>query len=133
MNKLLRILHLEDDPDFSSLVQALLSQERIQAELTLVSKRGEFEAAAKRQDFDVIVADYLLPDYNGIEALRCAREQCPHIPFILISGTIGEQAAIESLKSGATDYVLKMVPERVVPAIRRAVQEAEERQQRRKI
>src|SRR5256885_5975993 len=100
MSKLLRILHLEDDPDFSNLVQALLAREGIEAQIALVSKRAEFEAATRRQDFDVIVADYLLPDYNGIEALRCARERCPQIPFILISGTIGEQAAIESLKSG---------------------------------
>jgi PAS domain S-box-containing protein len=133
MNKSLRILHLEDDPDFSALVQVLLEKEGIKTELALVSSRSEFETAVTRPDFDVILADYLLPNYNGIEALRCAREKCPQIPFLLISGTIGEQAAIESLKSGATDYVLKMVPERLVPAILRAVQESEERFQRRKI
>ena len=77
--------------------------------------------------------DYLLPEYNGIEALRCARQQCPQIPFLLVSGTIGEQAAIESLKSGATDYVLKILPERLVPAIRRAAEEAKERAQLRKV
>src|SRR5258705_11817726 len=133
MNKSLRILHLEDDPDFSALVRALLEKEAIQVELALVSTRGEFETAVTRQDFDVILADYLLPDYNGIEALRCARQQCPQIPFLLVSGTIGEQAAIESLKSGATDYVLKILPERLVPAIRRAAEEAKERAQLRKV
>jgi len=133
MNKSMRILHLEDDPDFSGLVQALLEKETIKTEIALVSTRGEFEAAVAHPDFDLILADYLLPNYNGIEALRCAHEKCPHIPFLLVSGTIGEQAAIESLKSGATDYVLKVVPERLVPAILRAVQEADERNKRRKI
>src|SRR5262245_5107161 len=98
MNKLLRILHLEDDPDFSGLVRALLEKETIQAEIALVSTRDEFEAAVAHPNFDIILADYLLPNYNGIEALRCAHEKCPQIPFLLVSGTIGEQAAIESLK-----------------------------------
>ena len=62
-----------------------------------------------------------------------AREKCPETPFLLVSGTIGEQAAIESLKAGATDYVLKHWPERLVPAVRRAVEEAEERKQRRRV
>src|SRR5438105_12611952 len=127
MTKRLRILHLEDDPDFSALVRALLEKEAIAAELEGVSTRSDFEAALAGGNFDIILADYLLPEYNGIEALRCARQQCPQIPFLLVSGTIGEQAAIESLKNGATDYVLKLLPERLVPAIRRAAQEAEER------
>src|SRR6266404_881632 len=133
MKKPLRILHLEDDPDFSALVRALLEREAIPAELCVVSMRADFEKALGGGNFDVILADYLLPEYNGIEALRCARTKCPQTPFLLVSGTIGEQAAIESLKSGATDYVLKMLPERLVPAIRRAVQEAEDRTQRRKV
>src|SRR5262245_46650054 len=133
MKEPLRILHLEDDPDFSALVRALLGKEDIEAELCLVGTRAEFEKSVSGGGFDIILADYLLPDYNGIEALRCAREKCPQTPFLLVSGTISEQAAIESLKSGATDYVLKMVPERLVPAIRRAVQEAEDRAARRKV
>src|SRR5438105_9175707 len=133
MTKRLRILHLEDDPDFSALVRALLEKEAIAAELEGVSTRSDFEAALAGGNFDIILADYLLPEYNGIEALRCARQQCPQIPFLLVSGTIGEQAAIESLKSGATDYVLKILPERLVPAIRRAAEEAKERAQLRKV
>src|SRR5262249_6136861 len=83
--------------------------------------------------FDCVLADYFLPSYNGLDALRWARPRHPELPFLLVSGTIGEEAAIESLKNGATDYVLKMRPERLGPAIRRAVQEAEERRRRRKI
>ena len=132
MNKPLRILHLEDDPDFSDLVKSLLESEGLDAQLTLVSTRAEFEAALAKETFDVILADYVLPEYNGTEALHCAQEKCPHTPFLLVSGAIGEQAAIASLRSGTTDYVLKVLPERLVPAVRRAVQEAEERAQRQK-
>jgi two-component system, cell cycle sensor histidine kinase and response regulator CckA len=127
----LRILHLEDDPDFSDLVAALLQQEGIAAELVLVRTREEYEAALAKENFDVVLADYLLPGYTGLEALQLFRRRCRETPFLLVSGTIGEQAAIESLRSGATDYVLKQWPDRLVPALRRAVQEAKEREQRR--
>ena len=133
INRPLRILHLEDEPDFSNLVQSLLEKEGLKAELTLVSTREEFEKALSTDEFDLILADYLLPSCNGLEALSLARMSCPQKPFLLVSGTISDHAAIESLKAGATDYVLKMLPERLVPAIRRAAEEAEERRQRRRI
>jgi PAS domain S-box-containing protein len=131
MNRPLRILHLEDDPDYCDLVRSMLAKEEFQAEVVLTENRADFERALAPEKFDVILADYLLPSYDGLEALRAAREKCPETPFLLVSGTIGEQAAIESLKSGATDYVLKLWPERLVPAVRRAVEEAEERKRRR--
>jgi len=130
MNKPLRVLHLEDDPDYADLVRSMLQSDGVEAQVVLVSNRADFEAAIALESFDVILADYLLPEYDGLEALNCARERCPETPFLLISGTIGEQAAIESLKNGATDYVLKHWPERLLPSIHRAVQEAEERKQR---
>ena len=133
MNGPLRLLHLEDDPDYSDLVQSLLAQEGCHVETVLVGDRAGFEAALAPEKFDVILADYLLPAYNGLEALRTARQKCPETPFLLVSGTIGEQAAIESLRNGATDYVLKQWPERLVPAVRRAVEEAAERKQRRRV
>ena len=133
MNKLLRMLHLEDDPDYCDLVRSLLEKEGFRVESALVASRAEFEAALAPDKFDIILADYLLPSYNGLEALCAAREKCPETPFLLVSGTIGEQSAIESLRTGATDYVLKQWPERLAPAVARAVREAEERRQRRRI
>jgi PAS domain S-box-containing protein len=133
MNGPLRVLHLEDDPDYCDLVRSLLVKEGYQVENVLANNRGDFEAALTPDRFDVILADYLLPACNGLEALRLARAKCPETPFLLVSGTIGEQVAIESLKSGATDYVLKQWPDRLVPAVRRAVEEAEERKQRRRV
>src|SRR5579864_402913 len=126
----MRILHLEDDADFSELVRSLLEKEGIAAEIMLVGSREAFESASTK-DYDVVLADYMIPGYSGLEALRYFRKRCAETPFLLVSGTIGEQAAIDSLKNGATDYVLKQWPDRLVPSIIRATQEASERRQRR--
>jgi PAS domain S-box-containing protein len=133
VNEPLRILHLEDDPDYADLVRSLLAKEGLDAQLVVVSEGSDFAAALEFEQFDLILADYLLPTFNGMQALQLARDKYPEMPFLIVSGTIGEQAAIESLKCGATDYVLKHCPERLVPSIRRAVQEAQERDQRRKV
>ena len=130
MNKPLHILHLEDDPDFAELVRTLLEQDDLDAEVKRVVERAEFEAALDCEKFDVILSDFRLPRFTGLEALAFVRKEHADVPFILISGTIGEHAAIESLKAGATDYVLKQNPERLASAVRRAVQEAGERAKR---
>jgi PAS domain S-box-containing protein len=133
MSRPLRILHLEDDPDYCNLVRDVLAKEGYNVESVLAESQAAFEGALAPDKFDLILADYLLPSYNGLEALRVAREKCPGTPFLLVSGTIGEEAAIESLKAGATDYVLKHWPERLIPAVRRAVEEVEERRRRRHV
>lgn len=123
----LRILHLEDDPDYPELVSALLEQEQLPAEITVAANREEFEIALAERPYDLILADLRLPGWDGMQAFKLARSRHPGIPFLFVSGTIGEQAAIESLRAGATDYVLKNWPERLVPAIRRAADEAKQR------
>ena len=126
-NKRLHILHLEDEPDFAELVRSLLEQSGVDAEVTRVSDRLAFTQALDAGKFDLIISDYHLPSFTGMEALALVKRKSPHTPFILVSGTIGEQAAIESLKAGATDYVLKQQPDRLPSAVQRAVQEAGER------
>ena len=126
----LRILHLEDDPDYCSLVKEMLEKEGWTVDVTLVQNQAEFSAALEKGHFDIVLADYSLPTCTGIDALEVARQKCPDTPFLVVSGAIGEQAVVDSLKSGATDYVLKQWPERLVPAVRRAVQEVRERTQR---
>src|SRR5262249_2958878 len=81
---------------------------------------------------ELILSDYSLPGFNGHDALNIAREQCPETPFIFVTGTMGEEVAIETLKSGATDYVLKTRLSRLMPAVHRALREAEERAQHRR-
>jgi PAS domain S-box-containing protein len=127
MNKKLQILHLEDDPDFAELVRSLFAQDGLNVELKCVGDRAAFKAALAADAFDAIISDYHLPSFSGMDALALVRKKDPHVPFILVSGTIGEQAAIESLKAGSTDYLLKQNPDRLPSAVRRAVQETEER------
>src|SRR5882724_8433507 len=103
MNKRLRILHLEDEPDFAELVKSLFAQDGLEADVQGANDRASFENLLATREFDVIVSDYHLPKFTGLEALALAKQKFPHIPFILVSGTIGEQAAIESLRAGATD------------------------------
>src|SRR5918994_2323822 len=127
------ILDLEDDPLDTELVQANLAEGGITCEIVRVKTREEFVAALKGSDFDLIFSDYSLPSFDGLSALKLAKEIRPEVPFILVSGAIGEDRAIEALKSGATDYVLKQRMERLVPAVRRAVSEAEEWKERKRI
>lgn len=127
MNSPLRILHLEDNPADALLVRDQLAQDGLVAEVCHVSCREEFVRALAAHPWDLVLADYRLPDFTGLLALKLVRENFPCLPFILMSGTIGEQAAIESLKAGATDYVLKQNRDRLPAAVRRAVAEAAER------
>jgi DNA-binding NtrC family response regulator len=92
-----------------------------------VSTREEFEAALAEGGWDLTLADYWLPSFTGLEALEAIRKVDPLLPFILISGTLGDERAIESLKSGATDYVLKDNLSRLLVVVRRALAEHRER------
>ena len=124
------ILHLEDDPRDVELVEAMLLAADMDCQIVRVQSHDEYDAALRKQGFDVILGDYRLPGYDGISALRLAQELCPDIPFVFVSGTMGEDAAIEGLTQGATDYVLKQRLSRLVPAIKRALNEAENRRAR---
>lgn len=127
MKSPLRILHLEDDKNDAELVQAMLSSEGIVCDVTLVDNRADFSSSIETCGFDLILADYSLPSFDGLSALEIARGKCPDLPFILISGSLGEEVAIESLKSGATDYVLKDRLSKLATSINRALREVEER------
>ena len=123
----LRVLNLEDDPNDSELIQAQLAKAGLECDMVRIETREEFVAAMERGGFDLILADYSLPSFNGLSALEIARKTRPEVPFIFVSGAIGEEFAIETLKSGATDYVLKDRLSRLPTAIERALQGAEER------
>ena len=130
--KALRILNLEDEPLDTELIHATLINGGIACEIARVQTRADFVAALEQEGFDLVLSDYSLPSFDGLSALQIRQEISPELPFILVSGTLGEDAAIESLTSGATDYVLKHRLERLVPAVRRAVREAEERIKRKR-
>jgi PAS domain S-box-containing protein len=126
----LRILYLEDDPNDAELVQAMLEGEDVACQVTLVDTRIDFLASLERDDIDLILADYSLPSFDGISALRIAVEKRPEVPFIFVSGTMGEEVAIEALKIGATDYVLKTRLSRILPSVQRALREGRDRAER---
>jgi PAS domain S-box-containing protein len=126
-----RILHLEDNATDAELIQATLEGEGVQVELTRVEAKDEFVDALKQGLFDVILADYTLASFDGLSALRIAKQHARDVPFIFVSGTSGEDIAIEALKTGAADYVLKTRPARLGPAVKRALREAQEKTGRR--
>src|SRR5277367_832839 len=127
MKSPLRILYLEDDPGDAELVQETLAVEDIPCKLTRVETETDFITSLRAGRFDLIFADYTLPSFDGLSALKIARHHAPRVPFIFVSGTLGEEVAIEALKVGATDYVFKTRLSRIVPSVRRALREAEER------
>src|ERR1700730_518308 len=126
----LRILSIEDDPKDTQMIQDLLETEGIVCEITRVDTQAALLASVEEGGVDLILADYSLPSFDGISALKFAMKACPDVPFLFVSGTLGEEVAIEALKIGATDYVLKTRLSRLVPSVQRALREVEERVER---
>jgi PAS domain S-box-containing protein len=129
----LRVLHLEDNPTDAELIRQTLVEGGISCDVAMVDTREGFLAALQRGGFDIILADYRLPAFDGPSALKIAREKCPEVPFIMVSGILGEELAVETVKSGATDYVLKNRLSRLAPTVRRAIREAEDRMVRQRM
>jgi signal transduction histidine kinase/DNA-binding response OmpR family regulator len=127
----LRILLLEDSIQDAELIQDLLEADHFVCEVTRVQTRTEFVVALEAGGFDLILADYKLPSFDGLSALKLALSARPDLPFIFVSG-FGEEIAIEALTSGATDYVLKTRLSRLVPSVQRSLREARERDERKK-
>ncbi len=130
MDKVVHFLHLEDSMDDVLIVRAALDRAGIAHKITRVQTEGEFDRALRQGGYDVILGDFGLPGYDGLAALKLARERCPDVPFIFVSGTMGEDAAIDALTQGATDYVFKHKLTRLAPAVQRALHEAENRRER---
>ncbi|MGA2296444.1 MAG: response regulator [FCB group bacterium] len=125
MNKKIKILHLEDSTNDSELIHSLIESGEIEHVYFIADNESDYLRILETENIDIILSDYSLPDYNGNEALKVAREKYPVIPFIFVSGAIGEDRAINAMLNGATDYVLKNKLERLVPAIKRALHERE--------
>src|SRR6202049_4964155 len=128
----LRILSIEDDPKDTELIQDLLETEGIACEVTRVDTEALLRVLLKQGGIDLILADYSLPSFDGISALKLSTKACADVPFIFVSGTLGEEVAIEALKIGATDYVLKTRLSRLVPSVLRALREATQRAERKR-
>jgi PAS domain S-box-containing protein len=129
---LLRFLLLEDNGLDADIVEVTLRNGGIDCELLQVENRTDFVAALLKDEFDLILADYAIPEFDGIAALEIACHLCPDVPFIFVSGSLGEELAIETLKRGATDYVLKQRLGRLVLSVQRALRETQERRERKR-
>jgi len=132
MTKELRILILEDRPADAELVTRELRKEGIQFAAQRVMTEPDFLAQLREFAPDLILADYSLPSYDGLSALAAAQRERPEVPFIFVSGELGEETAIDALRLGATDYVLKQRLSRLGGVVRRAIQENEEKGQRKR-
>ncbi|HEV2172840.1 MAG TPA: response regulator [Nitrospira sp.] len=132
MKTLLRLLLLEDDPVDADLVAATLAEAGLACTTCRVDTSNEFVAALNEGAFDLILADYSIPGFDGMTALSLARQLAPDVPFLFVSATIGEELAIDAMHQGATDYVLKQRLGRLVPSVQRALRERDERRERKK-
>ncbi|MDR5750503.1 MULTISPECIES: response regulator [unclassified Caballeronia] len=126
----LHLLLVEDNALDAELTLAQLERADYAVEAQIVYDEVNFVAQLESTRFDVILADFVMPTFSGIEALTLAMERAPDTPFIFVSGLLGEEHAVEMLKRGATDYVLKQRLQRLPAVVRRAMREAAERQQR---
>ncbi|MDB6026758.1 MAG: sensor hybrid histidine kinase [Verrucomicrobiales bacterium] len=126
----LQVLHLEDNLTDRDLVQRWLKQGNLNCQIRYAQTELELRTALLEQTFDVVLGDQTLPGFDGIAALKIVKERHPDLPFIFVTGSMGEEAAIETMRLGATDYVLKDRSNRLASTVDRAITEARTRKER---
>jgi len=132
VKKEIRVLMLEDNAADAELIAHTLREGGILSSSRRVETRPDYVRELEVEPPDVILSDYSLPSFDGYRALAIAQKKCPEVPFIFVTGTLGEEVAIETLKHGATDYVIKPRLSRLVPSVQRALREARERAERKR-
>src|SRR5438067_1650052 len=127
-----RVLYVEDNPHDAKLCCRQIEKAGFAIATDIVTTAEEFTTALGTKSYDFVLADYNLPSFSGMEALELLQRDGRDIPFILVTGTVGEETAVECIKRGATDYVLKDRPARLPLAIERALEEKSHREERRR-
>ncbi|HXE96341.1 MAG TPA: ATP-binding protein [Dongiaceae bacterium] len=127
----LRLLLVEDVEDDAQLLMMQLREGWIEPDFVRVESAAELKAALENGPWDVVFADYSLPSFTGLDAMRIMQESGLDLPFILVSGVIGEEQAVEAMKAGAHDFILKGQYARLLPALKRALSDAALRHERR--
>jgi len=130
MNHLVKILVLEHEPDDIELLHYELKKGGLHYAITVVQERIKYEQALRDLKADIVLSDYVLPDFDGATAFYMKKEIAPDTPFIIVSGTIGEENAVELIKAGVTDYVLKDKLFTVVTKLNRALKESREHREK---
>ncbi len=123
----LRLLMIEDNPDDEALILRAIRKGGFNVEHVRVDNGEDLLAVLKSKDWDIVLSDYQMPEFNGLAALKIVKQRNKDLPFIVVSGTIGEEVAVEAMRSGAQDYLMKDNLTRLVPAIRRELADADER------
>ena len=131
MKTKLRLLIVEDSPEDAALLKRELERAGYGLDSERVETESAFRQALAQANWDAVLCDYTLPQFSGKSALRIVRETDADLPFIYVSGTIGEDVAVEAMKSGAQDYVLKNNLKRLAPAVARELREARVRREKR--
>ncbi|MDD5095422.1 MAG: PAS domain-containing protein [Dehalococcoidia bacterium] len=133
MNQPLRVLIIEDSEDDALLLLRELRKGGYEPSYTRVQTADEMKTALEAQQWDIVLSDYVMPGFSGLKALGILREKGLDVPFVIVSGQIGEDIAVEAMKAGAHDYIVKGSLKRLVPAIARELGEAESRRERRRV
>lgn len=130
MKKLIRILHLEDNPADAELIRMAIEDCLQNIEIDLVDSKKDYVENIEKGDYDLIISDYQVPGFDGTESIEIAREKDKYVPFIYITGALGEELAVELLRAGATDYMLKGNLEKIEFIIRRAIRESNQEKEK---
>ncbi|HEY2461768.1 MAG TPA: response regulator [Candidatus Acidoferrum sp.] len=133
MNTPLRVLIVEDSEDDSDLLVRELRRGGYDVQFERVETAAAFKSTCDSQDWQLIVSDFAMPHFSGIEALSLAKKKRPDIPFIFVSGTMGEETSVNAMRNGAHDYLVKGNLQRLVPAVQRELRDAEERRERKRL
>lgn len=128
----MRILHIEDSPEDAELIRAQLAAEWPECRIDVVASRADLLSRLEGDGYDLVLSDFSLGSFTGLDALRIVREKDPTLPFIFVSGTIGEDQGVEALRSGAQDYVIKDRMKRLVSAVQRALRDGREKRERKR-
>ncbi len=126
----LRVLLVEDNVDDAALVLRTLRRAGYEPDWEQVQTAEGLERALARDGWEIVLSDYNMPQFDALQALRALRAQSAHLPFIVISGSIGEETAVAAMRAGANDYVMKTNLPRLVPAVERELRDAAERRER---
>jgi sigma-B regulation protein RsbU (phosphoserine phosphatase) len=130
MTKQLRVLLVEDSEDDAVLITRELKKGSFLPTVKRVETPESMQKALEEKTWDLIISDYVLPRFSGLDALRLLKKSGIDLPFIVVSGKIGEETAVEAMRAGAHDYIMKNNLVRLNPAIKRELEEAKNRQER---
>ena len=132
MDTSLRLLILEDSEDDAALLVDELQRGGYDVSFERVDTPDALDSALEKKNWDLVISDYSMPHFSGLDALNLLRAKESNLPFIFVSGTIGEETAVAALKTGAQDYLIKTNLKRLVPAVQRELREANERRERKR-